>query len=294
MDDTTRPLLIFTGAVAFVLLIACANVANLLLIRAVARRQEIATRLAIGASRGRVVRQLLTESAVLSLAGGLAATVVSYVATPALLSYVPAGTLPRDAEIHIDLWVVAVTLTLALVAGVLLGIVPALHSIRGDVSNALREGAASAPRRSLRFRQSLIVAEMALALILLVGAGLLARSFLKLRSIEPGFEPSHVMTMTLDLPETLYSTPVALGAFHQRLLESLASMPAVVSAAAVNWIPLGNMFIQGDFTVEGRCHARRGTSRKRPSARATSRRWASGCWTGGNSRRRTARRVRPS
>ena len=93
---------------------------------------------------------------------------------------------------------------------------------------------------------------MALALILLVGAGLLARSFLKLRSIEPGFEPSHVMTMTLDLPETLYSTPVALGAFHQRLLESLASLPAVVSAAAVNWIPLGNMFIQGDFTVEGR------------------------------------------
>ena len=251
VDDTTRPLLIFAGAVAFVLLIACANVANLLLIRAVARRQEIATRLAIGASRGRLVRQLLTESALLSLTGGLAATLVSYIATPALLTFVPAGTLPRDAEIHIDFWVVAVTLTLALVAGVVLGIVPALQSIRGDVSNTLRAGVASAPKRALRFRQSLIVAEMALALVLLVGAGLLARSFVKLRSIEPGFEPSHVMTMTLDLPEGLYPTPVALSAFHQRLLESLSSLPDIVSAGAVNWIPLGDMSLQGDFTVQG-------------------------------------------
>ena len=254
VDDTTRPLMIFAGAVAFVLLIACANVANLLLIRAVARRQEIATRLAIGASRGRLVRQLLTESALLSLTGGLAATLVWYVATPALLTFVPAGTLPRDAEIHIDFWVVAVTLTLALVAGVVLGIVPALQSIRGDVSNTLRAGVASAPKRALRFRQSLIVAEMALALVLLVGAGLLARSFVKLRSIEPGFEPSHVMTMTLDLPEGLYLTPVALSAFHQRLLESLSSLPEIVSAGAVNWIPLGNMSLQGDFTVAGPRH----------------------------------------
>jgi len=252
VDDTSRPLLIFMGAVAFVLLIACANVANLMLIRTVARRQEIATRLALGAGRGRVVRQLLTESALLSIAGGLAATLVSMFATPLLLQFVPPGTLPRDAEIRIDLWVVAVTLTVALIAGLLLGIVPALQAVRGDVSSALREGASSSTRRSLRFRHALIVAEMALALMLLVGAGLLVRSFVNLRSIEPGFEPSHVMTMTLDLPETRYSSATAMQAFHQRLLDSLSSLPEVASAGSVNWLPLGNQSVQGDFTVEGR------------------------------------------
>jgi len=252
VDDTARPLLIFMGAVAFVLLIACANVANLLLIRTVARRQEIGTRLALGAGRGRVVRQLLTESALLSIAGGLAATLVSIFATPLLLQFVPPGTLPRDAEIRIDLWVVAVTLAVALIAGLLLGIVPALQAVRGDVSSALREGASSSTRRSLRFRHALIIAEMALALVLLVGAGLLARSFMNLRSIEPGFEPSHVMTMTLDLPESRYNSVPAMQAFHQRLLDSLSSLPEVVSAASVNWLPLGNQSVQGDFTVEGR------------------------------------------
>jgi putative ABC transport system permease protein len=252
VDDTTRPLLIFMGAVAFVLLIACANVANLLLIRTVARRQEIATRLALGAGRGRVVRQLLTESALLSIAGGLAATLVSMFATPLLLQFVPPGTLPRDAEIRIDLWVVAVTLAVALIAGLLLGIVPALQAVRGDVSSALREGASSSTRRSLRFRHVLIVAEMALALMLLVGAGLLVRSFVNLRSIQPGFEPSHVMTMTVDLPETRYGTAPAMNAFHQRLLDSLSSLPDVASAGSVNWLPLGNQSVQGDFTIEGR------------------------------------------
>ncbi|HEY7058566.1 MAG TPA: FtsX-like permease family protein, partial [Vicinamibacterales bacterium] len=242
---------IFSGAVIFVLLIACANVANLLLMRATTRRQEIATRMALGASRRRLVRQLLTESAALSIAGGLAALGVAAATAPVLLTLVPEGMLPRASEIRADGWVLAVTMTGALIAGVLLGLVPALQATRGDVSNALREGPGSSTKRSLRFRHGLIVAEMALALVLLVGAGLLVKSFLKLRAVDPGFESSHVMTMTIELPDTRYASPAALKAFHQRLLESLSSLPDVTSAGLVNWIPLGTLVLRGDFEVEG-------------------------------------------
>jgi putative ABC transport system permease protein len=251
VGDVKQPLAIFSGAVICVLLIACANVANLLLMRATTRRQEIATRMALGASRGRLVRQLLTESAALSIAGGLAALGVAAVTAPVLLTLVPEGMLPRASEIRADGWVLAVTMTGALIAGVLLGLAPALQATRGDVSNALREGPGSSTKRSLRFRHGLIVAEMALALVLLVGAGLLVKSFLKLRAVDPGFESSHVMTMTIELPDTRYASPAALKAFHQRLLESLSSLPDVTSAGLVNWIPLGTLVLRGDFEVEG-------------------------------------------
>jgi predicted permease len=252
IGDVRTPLAIFSGAVAFVLLIACANVANLLLMRAIGRRQEIATRLAIGASRTRLVRQLLTESALLSLVGGMAGLLIARVGTPALLALMPSGTLPRDAEIHLDLWVFGVTLALSVATGVVLGLVPALQATRYDLSTTLRAGVGSATRRSLRFRHTLIVAEMALALVLLVGAGLLARSFLALRAVDPGFQPAHVMTMTLDLPAAQYPTVAALNAFYERLLASLSRLPDVQAAGAINWLPLGDMWIRGDLQLEGR------------------------------------------
>ena len=252
VGDVRRPLSIFMGAVAFVLLIACANVTNLLLMRAVARRQEIATRLALGAGKGRLVRQLMTETALLSLGGGLAGLFVALVGGHALLSLVPTGILPRDAEILADGWVLAFTLAVAVLTAVVLGLVSAFQATRQDLSGTLREGPTAATRQSHRLRHALVVAEMALALVLLVGAGLLVKSFLTLRAVDPGFKPQHVMTMTLDLPAPRYRSAFDLTTFHDRLLASLSPLPDVVSAGAVNWLPLGGMLLRGDIVVEDR------------------------------------------
>ena len=251
VGDIRPSLAIFSGAVAFVLLIACANVANLLLMRAVSRRHEMATRLALGASRGRLVRQLLTEAALLSIAGGLVGALVAFLAGPAIWSLIPAGRLPRDLAIHMDSWVLAFTVGLSIVTGLVLGLVPALQATREGPYAALREATASSTKRSHRLRHALVVAEMALALVLLIGAGLLVKSFLGLRAVDPGFTPGQVMTMTLDLPDTKYPTAVALNAFHERLLQSLSVLPDVTAAGAVNWLPLGDMLIRGDLVAEG-------------------------------------------
>jgi predicted permease len=251
VGDVRTSLLIFSGAVAFVLLIACANVANLLLIRAVSRRTEIATRLAIGAGRGRIIRQLLTESALLALAGGALGALVAYAAGPLLLRLVPAGTLPQDIVIEMDGWVLGFAVVLSVGTGLLLGLAPALHITREGPYAALREGSAVSSRRSHLLRQSLVVVEVALALVLLIGAGLLVKSYVGLRSIDPGFEPGRVMTMTLDLPATKYRTPFELNAFHQRFLESISALPDVSAAGAINWLPLGDLMVRGDLQAEG-------------------------------------------
>ena len=250
VGDVRTSVLIFSGAVAFVLLIACANVANLLLVRAIARRAEIATRLAIGASRGRLIRQLLTESALLAVAGGVLGALVAFIVGPLLLRLIPAGTFPPDITIEMDGWVLAFAVLVSVATGLLLGLAPALHITREGPYAALREGSAISPRRSQLLRHGLVIAEVALALVLLIGAGLLVKSYVGLRSIDPGFEPGRIMTMTLDLPATKYPSPLELNAFHQRFLESIATLPDVAAAGAINWLPLGDMLISGDLQAE--------------------------------------------
>jgi predicted permease len=249
VGSVRKPLLIFAGAVALVLFIACANVSNLLLMRTLARRQEIATRLALGAGRGRVLRQLLTETSVLALVAGVAGTLVTLVSVPALLSLVPAGLLPRDNEIAIDRWVLAFTFAVALISGLVLGLLPALHGTREAVAGPWRDSATWSTRRSDWLRHTLVVGEVALALVLLVGAGLLVKSFLRLTAVDMGFQPARVMTMTVNFPHSAYPTAAHLHSAHQRLVESLATLPDIVAAGAVNWLPLGDMLITGDVHV---------------------------------------------
>jgi len=252
VGDVRFPLLVFGGAVLFVLLIVCANVANLLLMRAVSRRQEIATRLALGAGRGRLVRQLLTESAMLSIAGGLAGVALGALAGPAVLALVPAGRLPKDIVIRPDAWVLTFAVALSLVTGLIVGLAPIVQTARDSRYGPLREGRASATRRSHRLRHALVVAQVALTLILLVGAGLLTRSFTTLRGVPLGFTPDRIMTMTIDLPMSRYPTPAQARLFNDRLLQALSAMPNVESIGAVNWLPLGDMSIWGDVQAEDR------------------------------------------
>ena len=247
-----QPLWIFGGAVVFVLLIASLNVANLLLMRAVSRRQEIATRLALGAGRGRLVRQLLTESALLSLIGGICGASLAAVVGPALLSVVPAGRLPQELTIRMDWWVLAFTVGLSLLTGLIVGVAPIVQTARDGYHGTLREVTATATRQSHRLREILVVAEVALTLVLLVGAGLLVRSFLSLRAVPLGFMPERVMTMTVDLPEARYPAAPQIAQFHRQVLSTLSALPGVVSAGAVNWLPLGDMVIWGDIQAEDR------------------------------------------
>ena len=251
VGDVRMSLLIFSGSVAFVLLIACANVANLLLMRAIARRQEIATRLALGASRLRVMRLLMAEGTLVAFGGGLLGVVLAVLAQPALLSLIPPGKLPRQIEIHPDVWVLMFTLALSAVTAIFVGLVPALQARRETLAAVTRETSSSSTRRAQRIRHALVVAEVALALILLVGAGLLAKSFLQVSSIEPGFDPRRVTTMTLDLPLRAGMTPHTLQDFHGRMLAALSALPNVQSAAAINWLPLGDMLIRGDVVLDG-------------------------------------------
>ncbi len=244
-------LFVFAGAMACLLLIACANVANLLLVRSVSRGQEIATRRALGASRGRIVRQLLTESALLSLLAGLAGVALALLGIPALLSLIPKGRLPRAEEIHLDGWVLAFTLSVSLVTSVVVGLAPALYATRGRLATAIKEGPTAASPASHRLRHTLIVADVGLALVLLIGAGLLGRSFLKLQGVDPGFQADAVMTMSVSLPRTRYATVPQVIEFHDRVLSSLEAQPGVGSAGLVNWLPFGNMTMRGDISAEG-------------------------------------------
>jgi putative ABC transport system permease protein len=231
-----KSLLIFMGAVAFVLLIACANVANLLLMKGSLRRQEMAVRTALGAPRSRLIRQLLTESAMLSLAGAIAGLLFAIFGVRALLALAPAGTIPRVAEIHLDAGVIGFALGLGAVTGILFGLVPAVQATGRPVSG-----------RSEGLRSVLVVSEIALTLVLLTGAGLLLKSFLRMRAVDPGFRAENVLTMTVDLPESLYKTTASIQAFHTRTLEKLSNLPGVSAAGAINWLPFGEALIRGGF-----------------------------------------------
>jgi putative ABC transport system permease protein len=233
-------LLILFGAVGFVLLIACANVANLLLARAAARRRESAIRLALGASRPRLIRQLLTESVLLSLLGGASGLLLARWGVDFLLSLSP-NTIPHSQEIGVDGRVLAFTFALSLVTGVLFGLAPALEASKIDLNEMLKEagqtaGGKAGRHRTLRF---LLVSEVALALVLLIGAGLLINSFLRLRSVNLGFDPERLLTMQISLPGSKYKEGSQRIAFFEQVLERVESLAGVESVGATNDLPLG-------------------------------------------------------
>jgi predicted permease len=249
-------LLILTGAVSFVLLIACANVANLLLVRATGRRREIAVRAALGAGRGRIMRQLLTESVVLSLAGGALGLLLGMAGIRGLLAVNTAG-LPRIGEegvrVGVDWRVVSFAVVVSVATGVLFGLIPALQASRADLSSTLKE---SAGRSGTGFRQNkaraiLVVSEVALALILLVGSALLIRTSLALRAVNPGFDEAHVLTMRMSLQNPKYFQADAVERLVRDGVERLRAVPGVELASAACCVPLEGGYGLG-FVIQGR------------------------------------------
>jgi putative ABC transport system permease protein len=251
VGDVTRSLLVFAGAVALVLLIACANVVNLLLMRATSRQREMAVRAALGAGRRRLIRQLVTESALLWVGAGAAGAALAVIGVRALLTLAPVGRIPRQGEIGVDATALAFALGVSLLTGVLFGLAPAIRATRRSVRDALAASARTLSGRDGALRGALVVSEIALALVLLAGAGLMVQSFLKLRRVELGFRPAGLAVMTVDLPGATYRSADAMQAVHQAMLQRLERIPGVESAAAVNFIPLGGAQIRGDFKLEG-------------------------------------------
>jgi predicted permease len=232
--------LVLLAAVSVVLLIACANVASLLLSRALRRKQEIAVRIAIGATRGDIVRQLLKESLTLAAIGGAFGLLLSYWGTRALASLAE-GTLPRAAEIGIDARVLAFTAVASIVAGVIFGLIPALQVSRPDLNNVLRsEGGrgATGGRRHHAMRTLLVVSQVALSTVLLIGAGLLLRNFLQLQTTSAGFDTAHLLTMNITLPPARYSGAAKFTAFTDELLRQVRRLPGVRSAAVASALPV--------------------------------------------------------
>jgi putative ABC transport system permease protein len=245
-----RGLLILFGAVGCVLLIACANVANLTLARALGRRKEIAIRAALGAARARIVRQLLTESLLLALTGGAVGLLFAYWVVKALVTFGPA--IPRVDEIGVDGGAIAFTFGVSLLTSLLCGLAPALNASRPDLNETLKEGGRGAGSGSGLARGALVVAEVALTLVLLIGAGLLIRSLWRVMQINPGFNPEGALTMQVSLPESEYGESARKIAFYRQLLERLKSVPGVEAAGMVNNLPMGGVNINGQFAVAGR------------------------------------------
>ena len=242
-------LLVMLACVGFVLLIACANVANLLLVRASGRESEIAVRVAMGAGRARIMRQLVTESVLLSAAGAAVGTALAAWIVSLVHSFGPAS-VPRLGEVTVDGRVLAFATIVAIATGVLFGLVPAIHAARTDLSHILRESArgAGGRRTAQRTRGALVVVEMALAVVLLVGAGLLGRSFLRLLSVDPGYRPESVVTMSLSLPSKKYPWDADQLAFAHALIEQLRSMPGTQDAALAFGRPLAPDAMRVVFT----------------------------------------------
>jgi putative ABC transport system permease protein len=251
-----RPaLLILLGAVGFVLLIACANVANLLLSRAAAREREIAVRTALGASRTRVVRQLLTESLLLAALGCLVGLVLAWWGIQALVAISPRD-LVNLQGVGLNLPVLAVTVAVSLATGILFGLAPALEATRLNLNDTLKEGGRGAGgqgARSSRLRGALVVAEVALALVLLVSAGLLVKSFARLRGIDTGFNTENVLTMVANLPDGKYPESKQIVGYFEQAKERIRALPGVRRIGTVNYLPLyGGLGAKTGFTVEGR------------------------------------------
>ena len=253
VGDVRPALLVLLGAVAFVLLIACANVANLVLAKTLARRKEIAIRTALGASRLVVLRQILAETVLLSLAGGALGLVLARFGI-SLIVKVLGDRIPPFMQITLDVPVLSFTLLLSVVAGVLAGLIPSVRFTRADVNEALKQGQSrgSSDARGSGTRRLLVISEVALSLVLLVGAGLMIRSLWELRKVEPGFDPQNVLTMTVRLPQNRYSSPAGQISFFQDVLRRVRALPGVDSAAVIDSLPLGGGGSHQPFSIEGR------------------------------------------
>jgi putative ABC transport system permease protein len=252
MYDTA--LWVMMGAVGFVLLIACANVANLMLARASGRQKEIALRAALGASRWRIIRQLLTESVIVALVGGALGVLVGFWGIDALRAANPgeaAKYAPGWYQLGINFPVLAFTLGLSFFSGIVFGLAPALQVSKPNLNDSLKEGGRQTSGSSHRLRSSLVVFEVALSLMLLVGAGLLTRSFLSLLRTNPGFNPENVITMSLVLPSAKYKEEPQRAAFYSDLIQRVKAYPGVASAAVVNYLPLGGANSSDAYLVEG-------------------------------------------
>jgi predicted permease len=250
-------LLVLLGSVGIVLLIACANAANLLMVRASTRQREIAVRLAMGAPRSRVVRQLLTESLLISFTGGALGLALAYGGVRALVSLLPAD-FPRAHDIHVSGPVLAFTLLVSFITGILFGLAPALQASRTDPKEGLQKSGrtSTASRNQGRLRNALVIAEVSLASVLLIGAGLMLRTFLNLIHLNPGFQQDHLLTASLSLPHAQYKTNEQTAQFFQRLTSSLNALPGVESAGAGSDLPwTGYDENAGGFTIEGKKQA---------------------------------------
>jgi putative ABC transport system permease protein len=258
VKDTVRmydtALWVMMGAVGFVLLIACANVANLMLARASGRQKEIALRAALGASRWRIVRQLLTESVIVALIGGTVGIMIAFWGVDLLRSANPgeaARFAPGWDQFGINPAVLLFTIGVSILSGLVFGLAPALQVSRPNLNNALKEGGRQGAGGASKLRSSFVVAEIALSMILLVGAGLLVRSFLSLYKINPGFNPDKLMTMQLVLPYAKYKDDSQRVAFFTDLVQKAQTVPGVQSAAVVNYLPLGGSNSSDSYLVEG-------------------------------------------
>ncbi|MGB9466686.1 MAG: ABC transporter permease [Candidatus Acidiferrum sp.] len=251
VGEVKTALWVLLGAVGFVLLIACVNVANLLLAWAARRQREVALRAALGASRARMVRQFLTESLLLSLLGGVFGLLLAWVSV-ALLQRIQLANLPRLQDVHIDAWTFTFTFGISLITGLVFGLLPAFRASKLDLNETLKEsGKSSAGKERHRLRSALVFADVALALLLLTGAGLMMKSFVRLLEVKPGFDSSHTLTLTLSLwgPKSADAPAVA---FFDQVLQRVQALPGVKSAGIVSQLPLGGNVDMYGVHVEGK------------------------------------------
>ncbi len=253
VGNVRQSLLVLLGAVGLVLLIACANVANLLLVRGEGRQREISIRTAMGAGRGRIVKLLITESAVMALLGGIVGIGFAILGLKGLLALAP-DNLPRTQDIGLSGTVLGFSALVAVVSGFLFGLAPAFQAARLDIQAALREEGrgGTVSRQRFRLRQLLVISEMALAVVLLIGAGLLLQSFSRLNRVDPGFETEGILGLDVSLPDASYPEPSDVTGFYQRLMPRLAALPGVIVATGVQTAPLTGRLSPNDIAIENR------------------------------------------
>ncbi len=249
VGDVKPSLMVLMAAVGLVLLIACANVANLLLVRSTERQQEMETRMALGASGARLVRQLLTESVVLAFAGGLVGVAITPWILRGLVA-IAAKSLPRAVHTTVDGRALILTAVISLATGILFGLAPALHAGRKRKFEGLKGGRSTEGKRPKRLRSALVICETAFSLLLIAGAGLLLRSFAEILKVDPGFRPNGVLTMRIALPDAIYSKPEQVRAFYSELIERVKRLPGVETAGAVSALPLSGQGGSGTTTID--------------------------------------------